>query len=209
MRGLDIPPGKKIPPAGLRATVVAACGTGKTFIAAHSALRLARNGRVLVLLPTLDSLTQTVREWRAGGHHGPAVTVCSLEDDPHLWDLKVRSTTSALQLALWHGRGPVTVYATYASLPVLAEAHEGTYGLPMDVFDLVVVDEAHRTSGSAGKAWAAVHDQDVILAMHAALYDRYAQDLEGAAAAALLGGAAGQGRGAAGPVAAGAGLLDG
>ncbi|MGW7458363.1 hypothetical protein [Streptomyces sp. NPDC054797] len=29
---------------------------------------------------------------------------------------------------------PVTVYATYASLPVLAEAHEGTYGLPMDVF---------------------------------------------------------------------------
>ncbi|WP_330451245.1 Helicase associated domain protein [Streptomyces sp. NBC_00890] len=165
VRGLDIPPGKKIPQAGLRATVVAACGTGKTFIAAHSALRLARNGRVLVLLPTLDLLTQTVREWRAAGHHGPAVAVCSLEDDPHLWDLKVRSTTSAPQLALWHGRGPVTVYATYASLPVLAEAHEGVYGLPMDVFDLVVVDEAHRTSGSAGKAWAAVHDQDVIPAM--------------------------------------------
>ncbi|MFC6138026.1 helicase associated domain-containing protein, partial [Streptomyces spororaveus] len=69
------------------------------------------------------------------------------------------------QLGLWHGRGPVTVYATYASLPVLAEAHEGLYGLPMDVFDLVVVDEAHRTSGSAGKAWADVHRQDVIPAM--------------------------------------------
>ncbi|WUT01456.1 Helicase associated domain protein (plasmid) [Streptomyces sp. NBC_00708] len=165
VRGLDIPPGKKIPRTGLRATVVAACGTGKTFIAAHSALRLARHGRVLVLVPTLDLLTQTVREWRAAGHHGPAVAVCSLEDDPHLWDLKVRSTTSAPQLALWHGRGPVTVYATYASLPVLAEAHEGAYGLPMDVFDLVVIDEAHRTSGSAGKAWAAVHDQDIIPAM--------------------------------------------
>ncbi|MFJ2275775.1 DEAD/DEAH box helicase family protein [Streptomyces sp. NPDC087866] len=166
VRGLDIPPGKKIPQAGLRATLVAACGTGKTFIAAHCALRLARHGRVLVLVPTLDLLTQTMREWRAAGHHGPAVAVCSLEDDPHLWNLKVRSTTSAPQLALWHGRGPVTVYATYASLPVLAEAHEGAYGLPMDVFDLVVVDdEAHRTSGSAGKAWAAVHDQDVIPAM--------------------------------------------
>ncbi|MEV7238728.1 Helicase associated domain protein [Streptomyces sp. NPDC051020] len=165
VRGLDIPPGKRIPHNGLRATVVAACGTGKTFIAAHSALRLARNGRVLVLLPTLDLLTQTVREWRSAGHTGPAVAVCSLDDDPHLWDLKVRSTTSSPQLALWHGRGPVTVYATYASLPVLAEAHEGAYGLPMDVFDLVVVDEAHRTSGSAGKAWAAIHDQDVIPAM--------------------------------------------
>ncbi|MFB6784594.1 Helicase associated domain protein [Streptomyces sp. NPDC056352] len=165
VRGLDIPPGKRIPCNGLRATVVAACGTGKTFIAAHSALRLARNGRVLVLLPTLDLLTQTVREWRSAGHTGPAVAVCSLDDDPHLWDLDVRSTTSPPQLALWHGRGPVTVYATYASLPVLAEAHEGAYGLPMDVFDLVVVDEAHRTSGSADKAWAAIHDQDVIPAM--------------------------------------------
>ncbi|MFE6839999.1 Helicase associated domain protein [Streptomyces sp. NPDC057705] len=163
--GLDIPPGKRIPKAGLRATVVAACGTGKTFIAAAAALRLARHGRVLVLLPTLDLLTQTVREWRLAGHTGPAVAVCSLEDDPQLWQLDVRTTTSAPQLGLWHGRGPVTVYATYASLPVIAEAHEGLYGLPMDVFDLVIVDEAHRTSGSAGKAWADVHRQDVIPAM--------------------------------------------
>ncbi|MFD7917576.1 Helicase associated domain protein [Streptomyces sp. NPDC059752] len=165
VRGLDIPPGKRIPKAGLRATVVAACGTGKTFIAAAAALRLARHGRVLVLLPTLDLLTQTVREWRLAGHTGPAVAVCSLEDDPQLWQLDVRTTTSAPQLGLWHGHGPVTVYATYASLPVIAEAHEGLYGLPMDVFDLVVVDEAHRTSGSAGKAWADVHRQDAIPAM--------------------------------------------
>ncbi|MCX4960027.1 DEAD/DEAH box helicase [Streptomyces virginiae] len=165
VRGLDIPPRKRIPEAGLRATVVAACGTGKTVIAAAAALRLARHGRVLVLLPTLDLLTQTVREWRLAGHTGPAVAVCSLEDDPQLWQLDVRTTTSAPQLGLWHGRGPVTVYATYASLPVLAGAHEGRYGLPMDVFDLVIVDEAHRTSGSAGKAWADVHRQEVIPAM--------------------------------------------
>ncbi|MFB6563912.1 Helicase associated domain protein [Streptomyces sp. NPDC056400] len=165
VRGLDIPPGKRIPEAGLRATVVAACGTGKTFMAAAAALRLARHGRVLVLLPTLDLLTQTVREWRLAGHTGPAVAVCSLEDDPQLWQLDVRTTTSAPQLGLWHGHGPVTVYATYASLPVIAEAHEGAYRLPMDVFDLVVVDEAHRTSGAAGKTWADVHRQDVIPAM--------------------------------------------
>ncbi|MFI1066977.1 DEAD/DEAH box helicase [Streptomyces spororaveus] len=165
VRGLDIPPGRRIPEAGLRASVVAACGTGKTVMAAAAALRLARHGRVLVLLPTLDLLTQTVREWRLAGHTGPAVAVCSLEDDPQLWQLDVRTTTSAPQLGLWHGHGQVTVYATYASLPVLAEAHEGLYGLPMDVFDLVVVDEAHRTSGSAGKAWADVHRQDVIPAM--------------------------------------------
>ncbi|MFI5766844.1 DEAD/DEAH box helicase family protein [Streptomyces sp. NPDC051563] len=122
VRGLELRPGRRIPKAGLRATVVAACGTGKTFIAAAAALRLARSGRVLVLLPTLDLLTQTAREWRTAGHTGPAVAVCSLEDNAQLYGLDVRSTTSAPQLALWHGRGAVTVYATYASLPVIAEA---------------------------------------------------------------------------------------
>ncbi|WP_327135429.1 Helicase associated domain protein [Streptomyces sp. NBC_01343] len=169
VRGLDVPPGARIPKAGLRATVVAACGTGKTFIAAAAALRLARGGRVLVLLPTLDLLTQTAREWRTADHTGPAVAVCSLEDNAQLYSLNVRTTTSAPQLGLWHGRGPVTVYATYASLGVIAEAHRGEYGLPMEAFDLVVVDEAHRTSGSAGKAWADVHRQEVIPA-HRRLY---------------------------------------
>ncbi|MFF4756383.1 Helicase associated domain protein [Streptomyces sp. NPDC001270] len=163
--GLDIPPGKKIPPQGLRGTVVSACGTGKTYIGAAAVNRLVPRGRVLVLVPTLALLAQTVKEWRAFGHSGPAVAVCSLSDDPGLYSLGVRSTTSAPQLALWHGRGPVTVYATYASLPVLIGAHGGEYGLPMDVWDLILVDEAHRTSGSLGKSWAAVHDQELLPSM--------------------------------------------
>ncbi|MFG2622750.1 Helicase associated domain protein [Streptomyces sp. NPDC048507] len=162
VRGLEVPVGVPVPEGGLRATVVAACGTGKTFIAAAAALRLARHGRVLVLLPTLDLLAQTVRAWRAAGHTGAAVAVCSLGEGA---GLGVRATTSAPQLGLWHGRGPVTVYATYASLPVVAQAHRGEYGLAMEAFDLVVVDEAHRTSGAAGKAWAGVHRQEVVPAL--------------------------------------------
>ncbi|MEV7420978.1 Helicase associated domain protein, partial [Streptomyces sp. NPDC089919] len=162
VRGLEARPGRRFPKAELRATVVAACGTGKTVMAAAAAHRLARGGRVLVLLPTLDLLTQTARAWRTAGHDGPAVAVCSLEDDAQLYGLGVRSTTSAPQLGLWHGRGPVTVYATYASLPVIAAAFRGEFGLPMEAFDLVVVDEAHRTSGSVGKAWADIHRQDLI-----------------------------------------------
>ncbi|MFE6288073.1 Helicase associated domain protein [Streptomyces sp. NPDC057877] len=161
VRGLDVPPGG-IPWNGLRGQVHAACGTGKTIMAAASARRLVPRGRVLVLVPTLDLLAQTVRAWHEAGHKGPAVAVCSLQDDPELWSLKVRSTTNPIQLALWHGRGPVTIYATYASLGVLAEAFEGAYGQKLDRVDLAVVDEAHRTSGSMGKAWAAIHDQSVI-----------------------------------------------
>ncbi|MFB7454670.1 Helicase associated domain protein [Streptomyces sp. NPDC056194] len=161
VRGLDVPPGG-IPFHGLRGQVHAACGTGKTVIAAASAKRLVPKGRVLVLVPTLDLLTQTVRAWRGAGHGGPAVAVCSLTDDPELWSLKVRSTTNPVQLALWHGSGPVTLFGTYASLGVLAEAFQGVYGQRLEPMDLTVVDEAHRTSGSMGKAWADVHDQSVI-----------------------------------------------
>lgn len=168
VRGLDIPPGG-IPWNGLRGQVHAACGTGKTIIAAASAKRLVPKGRILVLVPTLDLLAQTVKAWHEAGPKGPAVAVCSLQDDPELWNLKVRSTTNPVQLALWHGKGPVTIYATYASLGVLAEAFEGVYGQQLAPVDLAVVDEAHRTSGSMGKAWAGIHDQSVIPA-HRRLY---------------------------------------
>ncbi|MEU3430480.1 DEAD/DEAH box helicase [Streptomyces gardneri] len=161
VRGLDIPPGG-IPVNGLRGQVHAACGTGKTIIAAASAKRLVPKGRILVLVPTLDLLTQTVQAWRGAGHTGPAVAVCSLSDDPELWNLQVRSTTNPVQLALWHSSGPVTIFGTYASLGVLAEAFEGGYGQQLAPMDLTVVDEAHRTSGSMGKAWADVHSQGVI-----------------------------------------------
>jgi superfamily II DNA or RNA helicase len=142
--------------------VHAACGTGKTIIAAASAKRLVPKGRLLVLVPTLHLLAQTVKAWHEVGHKGSAVAVCSLQDDPELWSLGVRSTTNPVQLALWHGQGPVTIYATYASLGVLAEAFEGVYGQKLAPVDLAVVDEAHRTSGSMGKAWAGIHDQNVI-----------------------------------------------
>ncbi|WP_439333159.1 DEAD/DEAH box helicase family protein [Streptomyces zhaozhouensis] len=74
VRGFDIPPGG-IPANGFRGQVISACGTGKTFMAAFAAREMLPCGRVLVVVPTLDLLSQTVREWRRVGHTGPAVAV--------------------------------------------------------------------------------------------------------------------------------------
>ncbi|WP_439333218.1 Helicase associated domain protein [Streptomyces zhaozhouensis] len=161
VRGFDIPP-NGIPANGFRGQVISACGTGKTIMAAFAAREMLPRGRILVVVPTLDLLSQTVREWRRVGHTGPAVAVCSLQEDPQLWNLGVRSTTNPVRLSLWHGTGQVVMFATYASLPVLEEAFEGGYGQQLAPMDLVVVDEAHRTSGSLGKRWARVHDQEAI-----------------------------------------------
>ncbi|MET7765705.1 Helicase associated domain protein [Streptomyces sp. NPDC005393] len=147
--------------AHARASVVAACGTGKTLIAARTAARLAARGRVLVLVPTLDLLSQTVRSWHVAGRKGPAIAVCSARqamDHQPAGDIPMTTKPAELAELTTHS-GPVTVYATYASLPTLLTAHQ-SHQLPP--WDLVVVDEAHRTAGRLGKAWAAIHHDDQV-----------------------------------------------
>lgn len=159
-RALQLPTGTTAPAAGLRAQVVAACGTGKTRIAAGVAERL-RASRVLVLVPTLDLLTQTVAAWQEAGRGGAVVGVCSLRGDT---GPGFPSTTDVGELVAWcKGLKRVTVFATYASLGLgtLERAHRAG----LEAWDLVVVDEAHRTSGTAGKPWAAVHDQQRVSAV--------------------------------------------
>lgn len=154
VRALAQPPGGVWPADGLRAQVVAATGAGKSLVGVHAALEL-RAGRVLVLVPTLDLLGQMVGVWRSAGRVGPMFGVCSPREGGAL---EVPCTTDADQLLAWLAdRERVTVFATYAALGlgVLERAHAGGLGR----WDLVVVDEAHRTSGVLGKPWAAVHAQ--------------------------------------------------
>ncbi|PTM84239.1 helicase-like protein [Streptomyces sp. VMFN-G11Ma] len=143
-----------MPPEGLRTQVIAATGSGKTLIAAESAHRLSAR-RVLVLVPTLDLLTQMAGAWRRAGRSGAMVGVCSLRAEE---SQGLPCTTDADELVEWvSGLETVTVFATYASvgLGVLQRAHAAGLG----VWSLMVVDEAHRTSGDGLKPWAAVHDQ--------------------------------------------------
>ncbi|MDX2530797.1 DEAD/DEAH box helicase [Streptomyces europaeiscabiei] len=143
----------ELPDAAVRAQVIAPPGAGKSLIAVFAAQGL-RAERVLVLVPTLDLLGQMVGVWRAGGRGGRLFGVCSEREKAAVG---VRCTTDAGELAGWlTGAGRVTVFATYAAagLGVLERAHAAGTGR----WDLMVVDEAHRTAGVLGKPWAVVHD---------------------------------------------------
>ncbi|WP_367318071.1 DEAD/DEAH box helicase family protein [Streptomyces sp. HUAS ZL42] len=154
LRSLSEQPGKGIPPEGLRAQVIAATGSGKTLIGVEVTNRLSAR-RVLVLVPTLDLLLQMAAAWRQGGRHGAMVGVCSLRGAD---SQGVPCTTDPDELVAWTaGPETVTVFATYASVGMGTVQRAHAAGLP--VWDLMVVDEAHRTSGDAGRPWAAVHDQ--------------------------------------------------
>ncbi|MFD8484099.1 Helicase associated domain protein [Kitasatospora sp. NPDC059673] len=167
VRALTPRPGRVVP-AGLRATVQLATGTGKSFVGAVAAQRLAPRGVVMVVVPTLDLLTQMRASWVEAGRAGEALAVCSLvkEELPE----GMPGTTHPLVIASWIDRAaaagkPLTLYSTYAAAGAVEDAYEvwrQEEGRELAPLDLMVCDEAHRSSGSAEKAWTVVHDQAAI-----------------------------------------------
>ncbi|WP_259390621.1 DEAD/DEAH box helicase family protein [Actinomyces sp. 2119] len=144
----------------------------------------AGGGRALFLVPSIALLSQTLLEWSAqaqaplrsfavcsdnkvGKGRGKAGT-SSLSEDISVVDLAIPATTDAEALArrLTRPAAPVdgvtpmtVVFSTYQSIDVVARAQE--LGAPD--FDLIICDEAHRTTGAtlAGadeSAFVRVHD---------------------------------------------------
>ena len=169
-----------------RGRLIMACGTGKTF----TSLRLAEEyvgagGSVLFLVPSIALLSQALREWSNNTAVGvTAMAVCSdtkasrsrrsNQDSAEISvvDLALPATTDPARLAQrmkdarTDGEGMRVVFATYQSIDVVAQAQQ-LAGL--EPFDLVICDEAHRTTGatlagSEESAFVRVHDGDYLKA---------------------------------------------
>ncbi len=145
-----------------RATVVMACGTGKTLVALWAAEQ-AEPRRVLVLVPSLNLLRQTLHEWAKWTNWGERfryLCVCSdpkvgsgldeIEIRPEDTDFPVRTDPAIVRQFLDAGDGAVSVvFCTYQSAPVVGEAVRGK-----EPFDLGIFDEAHKTTGREGTRFA-------------------------------------------------------
>jgi superfamily II DNA or RNA helicase len=149
-----------------RVQVIMPCGTGKTHLAVHIAHEVVPDSRSLTVMPTLDLLNQTARVWHTSGRPGHYFGLCSDKQtsEPVLSGvLTMTSDPARLAAAVRAADGPVSIFATYASLPKLVEAHQ-RHLLPR--WDIAVVDEAHRTAGARAKPWAVIHDNDAVPARH-------------------------------------------
>ncbi|RAV34493.1 DEAD/DEAH box helicase [Corynebacterium heidelbergense] len=164
-----------------RGKLIMACGTGKTFTALRLAEQVAElNGnraRVLFLVPSISLLSQTLKEWTAQARLDlKSYAVCSdtkvskKAEDIASYDLEVPVSTNGADVAerFSHGKraaGLQVVFSTYQSLPAVHEAQAAG----LDDFDLVICDEAHRTTGVtlAGEDasnFVRIHDADYIRA---------------------------------------------
>jgi predicted helicase len=138
-----------------RGKLIMACGTGKTFTSLRLAERIVpENGRILFLAPSISLVAQTLREWTAEAETPiHAFVVCSDtkvgrdEEDLRVHDLAYPATTDAKKI-VFHAEklSPdrrTVVFSTYQSIQVLADAQKQGFG----EFDLIICDEAHRTTG--------------------------------------------------------------
>lgn len=138
-----------------RGKMVMACGTGKTFTSLRLTERtVPENGCVLFLAPSISLVAQTLREWTAEAEPSiHAFVVCSDtkvgrdEEDMRTHDLAYPATTDSRKLAravqaVSSDRRTV-IFSTYQSIQVVADAQKAG----LDDFDLIICDEAHRTTG--------------------------------------------------------------
>ena len=176
-----------------RGKLIMACGTGKTY----TSLKIAENevkptGLVLFLVPSIALLGQTLDEWTAHAAN-PIRPMCVCSDAAvskkqkqtddggyTVEDLAFPAVTDTgsivrqfreLDLMAKTNKGFRVVFSTYQSLPQVIKAQKelNREKAHQADFDLVICDEAHRTTGAAAKddrlsAFILVHDNSNLVA---------------------------------------------
>lgn len=146
-----------------RTNIVMACGTGKTLISLWTAEKL-RPKSVIVFLPTLILMEQTIREWCQNQNFGEKIsylcvcsdqTIAESSDEDELLvsssELPFAITTDKERVVSFlNSSTPHTkiIFTTYQSCHIVAQSVQNF------CFDFGVFDEAHRTSGLAGKKFS-------------------------------------------------------
>ncbi len=172
-----------------RGQLIMACGTGKTLTSLRLTEELLPEGStVLFLAPSIALVAQTMREWANQSKRAMrCAVVCSdakassTEGDTwetSLSDIPYPATTDPENLyeqvsRFDKGSGINVVFSTYQSIQVVSEAQR----MGLDPFDLIVADEAHRTTGASEAAddlkkqseFTKVHDNRLVSA-HRRIY---------------------------------------
>ncbi|MCA4766445.1 DEAD/DEAH box helicase [Mycobacterium avium subsp. hominissuis] len=166
-----------------RGQLIMAPGTGKTFTSLKIAEALFKQSdkqfRVLYLVPSIQLLTQTLRGWNNDTEYTmTSMAVTSDRDasrgddgteDIKATDIGYPATTSKDQLLKnWNdvqkkesNTDLFVVFSTYQSIDVIGKAQKE--GFPE--FDLIISDEAHRTTGAHemnkdASVFTKVHDNE-------------------------------------------------
>jgi superfamily II DNA or RNA helicase len=149
-----------------RGQLIMACGTGKTFTTLWVKERLNAKS-TLVLVPSLNLLSQTMREWTwASKEDIEVLNVCSdksvgrQSEDMSTSDAPFPVTSEVAEIAAFlNNPTSKVVFCTYQSSNLIAQAHEDA---DVPAFDLAIADETHRCAGKADAGFATILDGEKI-----------------------------------------------
>lgn len=150
-----------------RGKLIMACGTGKTYTSLCIAEKETDGkGTILFLVPSIALLGQTLREWTADAKD-PIKPICICSDSGvsktayknenegdgySITDLALPASTNVstiiqqLEVAKYKKGGMTVVFSTYQSIDVISKAQKKMG--EQFVFDMIICDEAHRTTGA-------------------------------------------------------------
>ena len=150
-----------------RTSVVMACGTGKTLLTLWVAEQMTAK-TILVLLPSLALLRQTLHEWLSETSIDSLAYLCVCSDRTvtngidstkiKQSDLDFEVLTKPENVRGFLDRefsGVKFVFSTYQSAHVIGEAMN-----PGETFDFGVFDEAHKTAGREGRSFSFALDDE-------------------------------------------------
>ena len=150
-----------------RGKLIMACGTGKTYTSLKIAESLAPNGKILFLVPSISLLGQILYEWATFAENPfNYICVCSDETVSKKTDDEIKSVNLPLPATTnpdeiirrfkSFGDAMTVIFSTYQSLDKVSAAKIS--------FDLIICDEAHRTTGYGKDStpFTAVHDENFI-----------------------------------------------
>ena len=153
-----------------RGQLILPCGAGKTLASLWITEKLGGKF-ILVMVPSLSLLSQTLWEWAVNTSLHPFRYLCVCSDTTvdlgndapveHLYEVPVPVTTEyeAIRQFLTHDNSLTSiVFSTYQSSKVLSQAVRDS-GV---VFDTGIFDEAHRTTGTDVGTWSmALNDENI------------------------------------------------
>ena len=147
------------------------CGTGKTFVSLKTAEAEGIGKTVLLLVPSISLLSQSLREFsihKSIPHR--YIGICSDssagrdDEDIPIQELAIPVSTDPenirKQLEISSPDALTVIFCTYHSLPLLRDAIRSCK--KQTTLDLAICDEAHRTAGNTDSRFRLIHNNQAI-----------------------------------------------
>ena len=136
-----------------------ACGTGKTFVSYCIAMNQQYKGKICIVAPSLQLVSQIYKTWSDQSHKCKYLLIGSsaeVKSNPHCGLLLSITFDEIYKYLDKYKEDNIVIISTYQSSDILASVCK-KYNI---IIDFCIFDEAHRTVGSKERSYSCLLDDN-------------------------------------------------